>query len=238
MTWIAATLGPRRFLLFSYEDAQAGPSAKGVEVTGEMATPEEARAAAERPATTVRLSGVQTTPLSPEWITFLGLPAAPPWLVHFRQPSAETHPWRSDPALQGSFHAQERDDIEATFVLIKEKALEKMWVRIEGVMPGIGYAGTLLNTANAAPELARGTKVLVRPSKSHPPLMWVPPAAAANLAKWSTVCEACGFDLIFIPVEDLAKMTFPNMPPGAIMERFTTRCFMCKATMHVVRSGG
>ena len=65
-------------------------------------------------------------------------------------------------------------------------------------------------------------------------MLWVPPAAAANFASWSTVCEACGFDLLFIPVAELATMTFPQMPPGAIVERFTTRCLMCKGTMHIV----
>jgi hypothetical protein len=234
MTWVAATMGARRYLLFVYEDAQAGPSGKGVEVTGPTATPEDAHLAATQPATTVRLAGVETSPLPADWITYLGLPAEPGWMKYFRKPTAASKPWRTDPALQGSFHPQEPDDIEATFVLLKEKALEKMWVKIEAVEPGVGYRAILLNTAKSAPALAAGTKVLVRASKSHPPMLWVPAVAAANLASWSTVCEACGFDLLFIPVEDLAKMTFPQMPPGAIMERFTTRCLMCKGTMHVV----
>ncbi len=234
MTWVAATMGASRYLLFVYDDAQAGPSGKGVAITGVTATPEEARLAATEPATTVRLAGVETSPLPGDWIAYLGLPTEPSWMQYFRKPSAADKPWRTDPALQGSFHAQERDDIEATFVLLKEKTLEKMWVRIEAVEPRIGYRAALLNTAKSSPAFVAGTKLFVRPSRSHPPMLWVPPAAAANFASWSTVCEACGFDLLFIPVEELAKMTFPQMPPGAIMERFTTRCLMCKGTMHIV----
>lgn len=237
MTWVAATMGTQRFLLFTYEDAQAGQSGKGVQVVGETATAEEASMAVNQPGITVRLAGVETSPLPPDWIAFLRLPGEPPWLVHFKLSGAPEKPWLADPALQGAFHPQERDDIEATFVMLKEKTLEKMWVRLDGVEPGVGYRATLLNAAKSSPAFAPGTKVLVRASKSHPPMLWVPPAAAANFASWTTVCEGCGFDLLFIPVEDLAKMTFPQMPPGAIMERFTTRCLMCKGTMHIVSKG-
>ena len=101
MTWVAATMGASRYLLFVYDDPQAGPSGKGVEVTGVTATSEEARIAATQPATTVRLSGVQTSPLPPEWITYLGLPAEPSWMQHFRAPSEAATPWRTDPSLQG-----------------------------------------------------------------------------------------------------------------------------------------
>ena len=214
----------------------AGPSGKGVAIAGATATLDEARLAAESPPTTVRLGGVTTAPLPAEWIAYLQLPAEPGWMQFFApKRSANGKPWHADLALSGKFHPEMPDDIEATFVLLKEKTLEKMWVRIEGVEPDVGYRASLLNTAHASPALAAGMKVLVRPSKSHPPMLWVPPAAAQNLARWSTVCEACGFDLLFIPVDELAKMQFPDAPPGAVVERFTTRCLMCRATMHVAK---
>lgn len=145
------------------------------------------------------------------------------------------HPWRADEALVGHFHPQMPDDIEATFVLHKHRKLERMWVRLERPIPGIGYEGTLINTSHFEPGLAQGRSVLVRASRSHPPLMYVPPEAARNLEEWTSTCEKCGCDLVFIPVEDLARMQFPDAPKGSVPVRFTTRCLLCMGTMHVYR---
>lgn len=234
MPWVDATMGPQRFLLFTYEDSTGGPSGKGVVVAGPTATIEEARQAAEQPSATVRLTGVTTTPLPPEWVAYLRLPAKPTWMQFFEGASK---PWRDDPLLAGKFHPEMPDDLEVTFILVAQKTLEKMWVRVNAAVPDIGYRGTLLNTSHVVPALAAGSVVDVRPSKSHPPALWVPEVAAANLAKWSTVCASCGFDLLFVPVSDLVKMQFPNIPPGAVMDRFTTRCLMCRETMNVANRG-
>jgi hypothetical protein len=153
-------------------------------------------------------------------------------MVHFAQPAAG--PWRTDPALAGKFNPQYPDDIEATFILMAEKKLEKMWVRITEVVPVIGYRATLLNTSHFKPALAANTRVMVRPSRSHPPMLWVPDGAAAeNLKTHTSVCSKCGFDLIFIPIAELTKMQFPNIPAGSVLERMTTRCMMCGETMDV-----
>ena len=59
--WLISAYRPQRFLLFTYEDATAGPSGKGAPIAGATATIEEARQAAEQPSTTERLGGVTTT---------------------------------------------------------------------------------------------------------------------------------------------------------------------------------
>ena len=235
MSWISANVGPDTYLLFAYNDPGAGPSARGVKLAGETPTRDEARMAIERPSHTVRLAGIQTIQLPNEWIEYLQLPIAPPWMAHVA-PSGGGTPWRTDPALAGRFHPQYPDDVETTFILLGKKTLEKMWVRISEVVPRVGYRGVLLNTSHLEPALAQGARVLIRPSKSHPPALWVPDGACAdNLREWSSVCEKCGFDLVFIPISELAKMQFPDAPPGAVFERMTTRCLMCKSTMHLAK---
>jgi hypothetical protein len=239
--WISARLGSEAFLLYSYVDAMAGPSAKGIKLAGEAPTVEEARLALERPSATVRLPGVATTPLSAEWIDYLQLPAAPPWLAHFRPPPtaappAAMPPWRTDPLLAGQFHPECPDDIEVTFVLLSHQVLEKMWVRLDKVAPPMGYVGKLLNSSRHAAPLATGATVMVHPSRSHPPALWVPDAATAqNLRDYSTVCEGCGFDLLLIPMAELVHMQFPTAPPGAVLAQMTTRCVLCRGTMHCKR---
>jgi hypothetical protein len=237
MSWISAVLGSDSYLLFAYTDPTAGPSAKGVKLAGNAPTADEARRAVNEPAMTVRLAGVPSVPLSNEWIEYLQLPAAPPWLVHFQRPAAgPAASWRSDPLLAGKFHPQYPDDLEATFVLIGKKTLEKMWVRLDEAVPKVGFRGNLLNTSHFEPSLAAGVRVMVRPSRSHPPALWVPDGPAAdNLLTYSSVCEKCGFDLVFIPMSELAKMQFPDAPPGAVFERMTTRCLMCRNTMHIAK---
>jgi hypothetical protein len=140
--------------------------------------------------------------------------------------------WHQDPALAGKFHPQMPDDIEATFIHLGKKTLEKMWVRLEAAH-AVGYVGQLLNTSHVEPAFAAGVRVLVRPSRSHPPMLFVPQVAAQNLERWKSECSQCGFDLVFIAVAELVKMQFPNVPAGAEMQQFTTRCLMCRGTMHV-----
>jgi hypothetical protein len=234
MSWISATLGGDHFLLFAYTDPAAGPSGKGIKLAGDAPTHEEAHRAVHAPTNTVRLPGVATAPLSNDWVEYLQLPASPPWMAHFAP--ARPAPWRNDPAFAGRFHPQFADDIEAHFVLLGKKTIEKMWVRLDEVVPGVGYRGGLLNTSHLEPSLAAGARVMVRPSHSHPPAMWVPDGACAdNLRAYSSVCEKCGFDLIFIPIADLARMQFPDAPPNTMMEQMTTRCLMCRSTMHVAK---
>src|SRR5688500_16205668 len=130
MAWVAAFLGPRRYLVFTYTDRAGGPSGRGVPIAGDEPTPDEVRAAVEQPTATVRLGGVSTTVLRPVWLARLGLPPVPPWAS-----PREAKPWREHPLLRGHFHPEHPDDIEATFVLLAHKTLEKMWVRLEAEVP-------------------------------------------------------------------------------------------------------
>ncbi len=233
MSWMAAFVGSQRFLLFAYNDPSAGPSGKGVEIAGELPTPQEVQGAVQAPTTTVRLSGVPTSPLPAEWVAHLGLPAEPGWMQFLSQPPAG--PWRTNPVLRGRFHPEHPDDIEANFLQLRQRTIERMWGQLHAPIEDLGFVGKLLNSSQLVPDLASGVDVLVRPSTSHPPLVFVPVVAAENLRDWSSTCGVCGFELVLIPMQELIRMQFPNAPPNSLPERFTTRCAMCESAMQVVR---
>lgn len=142
-------------------------------------------------------------------------------------------PWRSDPALAGRFHPQAPDDLEALFFFVEARQVEKMWVRLDAVDDEIGgYSGNLLSTPYArGAGVAAGSRVAIRCTPGAGDPVWVSDATRANLRAWRSPCEACGFDLLFEPVEVIASRQFPSAPPDWAPLAFTTRCPLCGGTM-------
>lgn len=147
-------------------------------------------------------------------------------------------PWQRDPALAGRFHPSYPNDLEVRFYFAEQQTLEKMWVRTTGVDEEIGgYVAVLVNRPHTdATGLAPGASVAYRVAAGMPDPIWVTPAMRANLASWSSRCERCGFDMLLLPAEDLIRRQF-ELPPGTVMEAFTTRCLACGEGM-VVRKRG
>jgi len=234
VAWVQVHVSPTEILLgFTYEDATAGPSAKGVIVQPESIA-EDARRAVEAPDKTVRLSNPSVfpiTPLPPETIARLGLPVHPPWLEQFYGLPPD-RPWRDDPALAGRFHAEDRDDLEVTFFF--QSAAERMWVRTTARAPQLGgYEGELLNTPFAdGTGLAAGARVAYRVARGPIGPVWISPAVGANLERWSAECSGCGFDLLPEPAEDIIARQFQD-PGTFVMGSFTTRCPVCGQGMLV-----
>jgi hypothetical protein len=231
MAWVQIHVRDEIMLAFTYQDEQAGPSAKGTIVRPESLA-EDARRAAERPDQTVRLerSFFPMTELPPDAIARLGLPAEPEWMSFFG--GGTPQPWRSDPALAGRFHPDLPDDLEVSFFL--ENAVEKMWVRTTGVDDAVGgYKGELLNQPFAeASGLAQGASLTYRVAKGAPDPVWVSPVVRANLEHWTSECGTCGFDLLLEPAEAIAARQFDT---GLETVAFTTRCPMCGGGMLVER---
>ena len=226
MAWVQVRLSLTEILLgFTYEDASAGPSVKGVIVQPESVA-EDARRAVEKPDHTVRLAvpgAFPVTPLPPGTITRLGLPIRPPWLEEYYGLPPD-RPWRDDPALAGRFHAQDPDDLEVTFFF--PGAAERMWVRTAARAPSIGgYEGQLLNTPFAAGTgLAVGAQVAYRVPTGAIGPVWVSPTVRSNLERWSAKCGSCGFDLLLEPATDIIARQF-SAPFETVA--FTTRCPIC-----------
>ncbi|MFO0597912.1 MAG: hypothetical protein U0228_21600 [Myxococcaceae bacterium] len=233
--WSLVRIQEQRALVFTYTDPQAGPSAKGSLIVGELPTPDEARSAVTRPNLTVRIGpGIVPFRLKKEEVAALALPAEPEWLAFFRPKG--TGRWASDPLLAGHFHADFPDDVRAGFFLVEQRQVEQMWVRLDGAVPELGaWQGTLLNTAHADATLAAGRRVTVRGAVGTPGPVWLSPAIEENLRTWEGRCGACGFDLVLTPIEDLIKRQFPDAPPDAVLQGMTTRCAMCNQTQVLQR---
>jgi hypothetical protein len=58
--------------------------------------------------------------------------------------------------------------------------------------------------------------------------VWVSLAARANVQGWSSVCTACGFDMVFDPIELVIERQFAAMPPAGETVAFSTRCPVCR----------
>ena len=143
--------------------------------------------------------------------------------------------WHDDPALRGYFSPEAPDVIDAHFVLPHLQRTERLPVRIvrsEGTM----FRATLERAPDDEPGLYRGLEVFVRKSLSHPPLVWVSPAAAANLESWSARCEECQFDLCYTPVLELARRSDSNAQHGFEPSPMEDRCAACGGRLVVERA--
>lgn len=226
--WIWLTLGEgEHFLAFAYIDPTAGPSAKGVQISG-MPTAEQIEKITTFPGSTFRMPMGQSTALSPHEIEQLGLPQSPEWMQHYKQPET---PWSNDPRLAGAFHASYPNDLQAMFFMPCSGTVESMWVTLKSEDPAVdGYVGQLLNDAHGDPDLRSGTMVTIRPTAGVQQPVWVSAVSRSNYSKYRGACTECGFDLVLTPVESIIAQTFPDVPPDARLEQFTTRCAMCQGT--------
>jgi len=231
MAWGRIRLQDQFALVFSYVDPQAGPSAKGAPMRGGEPSRDDAEDAVRRPSLTVRLGpGLRPVPLAADEVQRLALPVEPEWLSFFKP---KQQGWHVDPFFAGRFHPEYPSDLEVLFFLPASQKVEQMWVQLDRVASEGTYEGTLLNTSHFEPTLTQGTRVTVRGAKGAKGPLWVSPSMQANAAGWTSVCQSCGFDALFEPVQALVARTFPDAPPGAEMLNFTTRCPMCNETMLV-----
>lgn len=225
--WIWLTLGTDRFLAFAYIDPTAGPSAKGVQVDGDP-TSEQVEQLTTFPGSTFRMPMGDVAPLSAEDVAHLGLPTQPEWMQHYRAPATA---WSADPRLAGAFHPSHPNDLQAMFFMPRTGTVESMWVSLKSEDRAVdGYLGELLNDAHGDPSLRSGTRVTIRPTPGVQQPIWVSDTMRSNYSKYRGACTECGFDLVLTPVEAIIAQTFPDVPPDARLEQFTTRCAMCQGT--------
>lgn len=143
--------------------------------------------------------------------------------------------WHQEPGLQGFFAADAPDDIDANFLLPDgSKRVIRLRVRLFASEAHC-YRGRLLADAPGVPGLHEGLEVFVRPSRSHPPLVWVPPQAVGNLAEWSAYCAGCQFDVAYQPALEIARALDPSVMPGREPSPLTSGCAACGGTMTLTR---
>ena len=143
-------------------------------------------------------------------------------------------PWQHDPTLAGRFHPSYPNDLEVRFYFAEQQTLEKMWVRTTGLdEPVGGYLGVLVNRPHTdGTGLRPGASVAYRAAPGMTDPIWVTPAMRANLFGWLSLCDSCGFDMLLMPAEEVIQRQF-TLPPGTVMEAFSTRCLACGGGMVV-----
>lgn len=167
--------------------------------------------------------------------------------------------WRTDPALQGRFHAQFADDLQ---VMVHDgeprrtkKPPEACFVRVTGVVGALRipsappdapppvdpavltfterpiYRGTLLNQPHNLTSVRQNQAIdfVTAPGLPHP--LQVTAEYLRERPQWViTPCNGCGGDQTLDPMTTMAKTRFPNTPAGMAPLAFSAIC-PCGGTM-------
>jgi len=167
--------------------------------------------------------------------------------------------WRTDPALQGRFHAEFADDLQ---VMVHDgeprrtkKSPEACFVRVTGVAgslriphappntpPPIAaaavswrelpiYRGTLLNQPHGLASVKQNSAVEFIAAKGLPNPLMITSQYARERAQWVIQpCSGCGGDQTLDPMTTMAHTRFPDAPGGSIPVAFSAIC-PCGGTM-------
>ena len=153
-----------------------------------------------------------------------------------------TPSWRNDPNLRGRFLPDSPDDLQVIVheggPRLSQATPELIWVRVLGA-EGAVYQGQLLNVPHNLRTLGQGSSILfVAPTGAEHPLL-VSRKYLSERASWKiTPCDGCGLPELFDAPSDLIAVIFPDVPPGAQMEGFTSFCPLCGGVQVVEAAGG
>ena len=168
-------------------------------------------------------------------------------------------PWRTDPALQGRFHADFADDLQ---VMVHDgeprrtqRPPEACFVRVTGVagvlriphappnaQPPVPasvlqwtelpiYRGTVLNAPHNLTTVRQSQSIEFVAAAGLPYPVQITPQYAQERSQWCiTPCSGCGGDQTLDPMTTMAKTRFPDAPGGSIPIAFSSIC-PCGGTM-------
>jgi hypothetical protein len=245
--WVLIDRMPEEPIIgFVYLDAHAGPSAKGGLASE--------RTIATMPSRTVRLSPTLAIhELTEADVAARGLPVQPGWLAHYGPQPALDAPWRHDPHIMDRFNPQFPDDIQA---LVHDgdprrmrRGPELCWVRIlridraatRPVTDAIAkshfvYVGELLNAPHTLQSVKRGDKLKLLSVAGMPHPLHVTDDYLTERLHWTiTACDKCGASECFDPPSVMARFRFPDAPPDAVIEAFTSFCSNCGGVQQLAR---
>ncbi len=237
-------------IAFVYLDPRAGPSAKGgLASDAQLAT---------MPSRTVRLAATQPLrTLSPDEVRIRNLPVPPEWVASFGPQPDPDAPWHRDPLLDGKFHAQYPDDIQT---LVHDgdprrtrRGPELCWVRIKRVdraptrqVTNVDYEpsrhvyiGELLNQPHTLTSVKRGDRLKLISVHGLPHPLHVTDEYLLEREDWKiSPCDRCGASECFDPPSVMAKVRFPDAPPDAQIQAFTSFCSHCGGIQQLARVDG
>lgn len=140
--------------------------------------------------------------------------------------------WRSHPRLVGQFHPQYPDDIQVVVheggPRLSESAPELIWVSVLRAEGENVFFGQILNKPHNLNSLEQGQEIkFIAPEVGQHPLL-VTDKYLKERPQWKIHgCEQCGLSELFDAPSDLIRVIFPNVPPDAELEAFTSFCGFC-----------
>lgn len=117
---------------------------------------------------------------------------------------------------------------------LSERELAQKYRRSQTV-----YVATLLNAPEALVSIRQGDAIrfLAGGGLEHPLL--VTPQYLAERAGWKiTLCSECGMSECLDPPSVMARLRFPDNPPGATVQNFTSFCALCGGMQMLSRADG
>jgi hypothetical protein len=161
--------------------------------------------------------------------------------------------WRTDPALQGRFHAELVDDL---LVMVHDgeprrtqRAPEACFVRVTGVagvlrmphappdaVPPVPasalrwteqpiYRGTLLNAPRNLTTVRQHQPIELIAARGLPYPLQITPQYAQERGRWCIApCTGCGGDQALDPMTTMARTRFPDTPSGSSPIAFSANC--------------
>jgi hypothetical protein len=139
--------------------------------------------------------------------------------------------WRTHPKLQGRFHPEYPDDLQVVVhdggPRLTDKRPEAVWVRVTGG-EGSSFTGRVLSAPTQLRTVQQNQEIrfIIAEGCEHPVL--VTDRYLEERPFWSILpCQKCGFSELFDAPSELMRVVFPNIPRGAVMDKFTSFCPLC-----------
>lgn len=139
--------------------------------------------------------------------------------------------WREHPKLRQRFHPDAQDDLQVIVhdggPRLSGNSPELVWVTVTGASGGDLFTGRILNQPQQLKSVSQATEIKFVALDGEYPVM-VTEKYLSERNKWEIHgCNNCGFNELLDAPSDLMRVIFPNLPPDATMERFTSFCGIC-----------
>jgi len=139
--------------------------------------------------------------------------------------------WQTHPSLKDKLHPDHPNDLQVVVhdggPRITKNQPEAVWVTITGLQNGV-FSGTVLNAPRQLQSVTQNQVIefLADNGTKHPAM--VTKKYLREKQNWIiSPCTECGFSELFDAPSDLIKVIFPNIPPDAVLEGFTSFCPLC-----------
>jgi hypothetical protein len=150
--------------------------------------------------------------------------------------------WRNHPQLVGRFQTEHPDDLQVIVhdggPRITDRAPELVWVMVTGHENNV-FTGLVLNQPTQLQTVQHGQKIqFIMPQGSEYPMLVTSKYLLERPAWKIHPCKECGLAELFDAPSDLMRVVFPQIPPGSVVETFSSFCPLCGGAQVLEFQGG